>query len=223
IAGHRIVVSPVAVAPALLSRAVAGAEITELDGKLATLEGAAATRLRQDIVARSIAARVISSQTSMLVLESDADYMRYGIERKTLADILTIGPTGVELTHRTAPAQVQIATPPPTTKKQKSVDRAGKDGRRESDDQDGAKDTKQLDDTLARSPREADETNRPMAKRLAREEAKEESPDRNAPPAAEPRAERLGNASIRATGRGAAGSSSGASASSAAAPAPSVM
>ena len=112
IAGRPTVMSPVAVTPALLGRAVAGAEITELDGRLATLSGAAAAKLRAEIVERSVAARVISSQTSMLVLESDSDYARYGIDRSALAEILTIGPTGVELTHRSAPVRVQIAAPP---------------------------------------------------------------------------------------------------------------
>jgi len=111
IAGARTVVSPVSVTPALLGRAVAGAEITELDGQLAKLTGEAAASLRAEIVHRSVAARVISSQTSMLVLESDADYARYGIDRRALAEILAIGPTGVELTHRALPAPAQIATP----------------------------------------------------------------------------------------------------------------
>ncbi|HMG52583.1 MAG TPA: VIT domain-containing protein, partial [Kofleriaceae bacterium] len=106
VAGKRTVVSPVGVEPALLGRAVAAAEITELDHQLAKLTGAPADKLRAEIVRRSIAARVVSSQTSMLVLESDADYARYGIDRTALAEILAIGPSGVELLHRAAPAQI---------------------------------------------------------------------------------------------------------------------
>jgi hypothetical protein len=45
----------------------------------------------------------VSSQTSLLVLESDADYARYGIDRKSLADILAVRDGGVERLHRTAP------------------------------------------------------------------------------------------------------------------------
>ena len=111
VGGVRTIVSPVAVAPALLGRAFASAEIAELDHQLAAATGAAADKLRADIVARSLAARVVSSQTSMLVLESDADYARYGIDRTALADILAIGPSGVELLHRAPPAQAQIAVP----------------------------------------------------------------------------------------------------------------
>src|SRR5262249_54832319 len=77
-----------------------------------------------DIVHRSVAARVVSSQTSMLVLESDADYVRYGINRSALVDILAVGPAGVELTHR---APLQIAAP--QTAQVRPVDKRGyKDG-----------------------------------------------------------------------------------------------
>jgi tetratricopeptide (TPR) repeat protein len=133
IAGAQTTLAAVAVNPALLGRAVAGAEITELDGTLATSTGDAATKLRAEIVKRSVAARVVSSQTSMLVLETDADYARYGIDRSALAEILAIGPTGVELVHRTLPP-VQMASPTkrPTNKgdskdKQKEEKKANED------------------------------------------------------------------------------------------------
>ncbi|TMQ12701.1 MAG: hypothetical protein E6J91_20370, partial [Deltaproteobacteria bacterium] len=112
IAGTRMALSPVAVTPALLGRAFASAEITDLDHQLAKATGDAAGKLRAEIVRRSVAARVVSSQTAMLVLESDADYARYGIDRRALADILAIGPSGVELMHRAAPV-VQIVAPEP--------------------------------------------------------------------------------------------------------------
>jgi len=130
VGGVRTVMAPVGVTPALLGRAVAAAEIAELDHQLAAVTGAAADRLRGDIVQRSIAARVVSSQTSMLVLESDADYARYGIARTALADILAIGPSGVELLHRAAPP-VQIAAPAdsrPLLPRKVAVHRAPADG-----------------------------------------------------------------------------------------------
>ncbi|HEU0036098.1 MAG TPA: VIT domain-containing protein [Kofleriaceae bacterium] len=102
-------------APALVQRAMAAAEIEELEGKLVTASPQAAPGLRADIAKRSVAARVISSQTSMLVLESDADYARYGIDRTSLADILEVGPDGaIVQRHRTQTAV--IATSPPVTK-----------------------------------------------------------------------------------------------------------
>jgi hypothetical protein len=124
VAGTRRVVTPVSVTPALLGRAVASAEIAELDAQLAKLTGDAAGKLRAEIVRRSVAARVVSSQTSMLVLESDADYARYGIDRNALAEILTIGPSGVELTHRALPAQIAAPVPPATRKPGAKADAA---------------------------------------------------------------------------------------------------
>jgi tetratricopeptide (TPR) repeat protein len=65
--------------------------------------------MRADLAKRSIAARVVSSETAMLVLESDADYDRYHIPRNALADILVVDDHGVALAHRAAP--VMIAAP----------------------------------------------------------------------------------------------------------------
>jgi len=141
VAGARTVVTPVSVTPALLGRAVAGSEITELDGQLAKATGDAAAKLRAQIVKRSVAARVISSQTSMLVLESDNDYARYGIDRNALAEILAIGPTGVELTHRTSPPVQIIAEQRPSVT-EKSVAKKRKvasDDSKDAGDQDSFK------------------------------------------------------------------------------------
>ena len=85
---------------AAVERAVAGAELAELEARLPALKGDAALALRAAIANRSVAARVLSSETSMLVLESDADYARYGIDRRALADVLVVGPRGVERLHR---------------------------------------------------------------------------------------------------------------------------
>ncbi|MGH6920266.1 MAG: hypothetical protein ACREJ0_21485, partial [Geminicoccaceae bacterium] len=72
----------------------AGAEIVDLEGELAKATGDAAKKLRTDIGDKSIAARVVSSQTAMLVLESERDYETFGIDRTALADILVVGPKG---------------------------------------------------------------------------------------------------------------------------------
>ena len=158
IAGTRTVVSPVSVTPALLGRAVAGSEITELDGQLAKLTGPAADKLRAEIVKRSVAARVISSQTSMLVLESDTDYARYGIDRNALAEILAIGPTGVELTHRTLPPPAQIATPRPP------VERKPMAKKRLAADDDAGEDEKRVDKTKSKDAKESSRFSAEMPK-----------------------------------------------------------
>jgi len=107
IGGARRTIGLAAGTPALVERAAATAHIAELEDDLATATGARREGLRAEIAKRSIAARVISSQTSMLVLESEADYVRYGIDRRSLADILVVGPRGVEQTRRS----VQLALP----------------------------------------------------------------------------------------------------------------
>jgi tetratricopeptide (TPR) repeat protein len=107
-------VGVVAGTPALVDRAVAAAEIGELELRLANAPNDAVPALRADIAKRSIAARVISSQTSLLVLESDRDYQRFGIDRTALTDILEVGPDGLVQRHRKA----QIATAPVATTKQ---------------------------------------------------------------------------------------------------------
>ncbi len=114
--------------PPLVDRAVAGAELAGLEAAAARASGDERTALRKQIAAKSVAARVLSSETSMLVLESDGDYARYGIDRTALADVLVVGPSGLEWRHRDAaplpgpskqPVQEAIrdplAPPPPVT------------------------------------------------------------------------------------------------------------
>lgn len=92
----------------LVERAVVSAEIQQLEAKLANANGTQATELKRDIAHRSVAARVVSSQTSLLVLESDSDYARYGIDRKALADVLVVAANGtIVRTHRQAPHEMQ--------------------------------------------------------------------------------------------------------------------
>ncbi len=108
--------------PALIERAAATAEIADLETRLDAAQGQEKLALRQEIAKKSVAARVVSSQTAMLVLESDGDYARYGIDRKSLADILVVGPAGLEQQRRTS--QLATAQSPNTTtanKQQRAV------------------------------------------------------------------------------------------------------
>jgi len=61
-----------------------------------------------EIINLSVKRRVMSPYTSLLVLETEADYQRYKIDRKGLADILTIGVDGITVIKR---AGVEIAMP----------------------------------------------------------------------------------------------------------------
>ena len=53
-----------------------------------------------EIVEVSVKNRVLSPFTSLLVLESEYDYQRFGLDRRALADILTVGPGGLEVLAR---------------------------------------------------------------------------------------------------------------------------
>ena len=48
----------------------------------------------------SVQHRVLSPFTAMLVLESEWDYARFGLDRRALANILTVGPGGLEVLAR---------------------------------------------------------------------------------------------------------------------------
>ncbi len=57
-----------------------------------------------EIVEVSVKHRVLSPFTAMLVLESQWDYQRFGLDQRSLADILTVGPGGLDvLARRSAP------------------------------------------------------------------------------------------------------------------------
>jgi outer membrane protein OmpA-like peptidoglycan-associated protein len=98
---------------ALIERAAAAGELAALEAQLATAKGDTLA-LRRTIAAKSVAARVLSTETSLLVLESDADYARYGIARGT--DVLVVDANAVTRKRRGAVAVVASKSPiePPT-------------------------------------------------------------------------------------------------------------
>ena len=93
----------------LLERAWVQARIERLlHLREATLAGDDDLRraLGLQIVELSVKHRVLSPFTAMLVLESEFDYARFGLDRRALADVLTVGPGGLEVLARTRmPAQ----------------------------------------------------------------------------------------------------------------------
>jgi tetratricopeptide (TPR) repeat protein len=93
------------------SRAIIAAHETALLGEL-TPEAAAS--IRADIVEESVRSRVLSDLTALLVLETEADYRRFGIERSALVDILVVGEHGVELLRRGDDALVVARRDPRT-------------------------------------------------------------------------------------------------------------
>jgi outer membrane protein OmpA-like peptidoglycan-associated protein len=96
---HRVTLLPAK--GALLPSMVIQSRIAGLQDQRAR---AGATRrradLRRQIVELSTRHRVLSDHTALLVLESTAEYARYGIERRSLADILVVGERGVRRQRR---------------------------------------------------------------------------------------------------------------------------
>jgi Vault protein inter-alpha-trypsin domain/Tetratricopeptide repeat len=66
----------------------------------------------------SVKNRVISPFTAMLVLETEYDYARFGLDRRALADILTVGPGGLEVMARKGTDLPRIAQPVDTFKRE---------------------------------------------------------------------------------------------------------
>jgi hypothetical protein len=99
----------------LLERAWAQARIASLldrEGERGNHEGT-----RQEIVDLSTSHRILSPYTALLVLETEADYARFRIDRKALADVLEIEGSRVALTRRSdaavAPGGPLKRSPPP--------------------------------------------------------------------------------------------------------------
>ncbi len=60
----------------------------------------------------SVEQRVVIPRTTMLVLESEWDYQRFGLDRRALAAILTVGAGGIERMDRRTTNPAQITAPP---------------------------------------------------------------------------------------------------------------
>ena len=81
----------------ILERAWAQARIASLLEREATSKD----DLKKEIIDLSVKNRVLSPYTALLVLETDADYARFNIDRRALTDILAIKDNRVVRAHRT--------------------------------------------------------------------------------------------------------------------------
>ncbi|HEY8924115.1 MAG TPA: VIT domain-containing protein [Polyangia bacterium] len=75
-------------------------ELRDAPEKTAGLDGDMAEALKKQAIDLSVKYRVLCPFTSLLVLETEQDYARFGIERRALADILTVDGGGIALMHR---------------------------------------------------------------------------------------------------------------------------
>jgi len=119
----------------LLERAAARAQIERLSAQMnATEDASKRAALAREIVSISTRFRVLSDLTALLVLETEDDYARFGIDRRALADILVVGRAGVELQKRTDAAVFVAASPTEgeTKKKDKPVASRDADGEAEA-------------------------------------------------------------------------------------------
>ena len=123
----------------LLERAWAKARIDSLQAQLDQADGAPQrTTLKNEIIDISTKNRVLSSLTALLVLETEADYARFNIDRRALSDILTVA--GGQVTRqKRGPESVAVARQPPPPKADlvKSPARPAKKRAARSDDQEG--------------------------------------------------------------------------------------
>ncbi|MBL4635757.1 MAG: hypothetical protein JKY56_17985 [Kofleriaceae bacterium] len=93
----------------LLERSVAQAQIARLQSDYEEIaDSKRKTVLRSKIVALSTKHRVLSEHTALLVLESEADYARFGIDRSALTDVIRIGPSGFVAEQKRRQVTVKI-------------------------------------------------------------------------------------------------------------------
>ncbi len=65
--------------------------------------------LAQQMVQLSIEHRVLCNMTALLVLETEQDYVRFNIDRRALANILTVGSNGIEVMSRKGAPAIVVA------------------------------------------------------------------------------------------------------------------
>jgi len=95
----------------LLEREAYGAYLRELAERASrTTDDSTRAALAEEEVKVSLEHRVLSPRTTLLVLESERDYDRFGLDRRALADILTVGDDGISTVGRdTAALRVAAA------------------------------------------------------------------------------------------------------------------
>lgn len=85
-------------------------------------EADAKAALRARRLAVSLEHRVLCPLTSMLVLETEADYERFGIDRRALKDVLVVTETGIKRMERSwQPPRPKLEPPPPPEPEKKEA------------------------------------------------------------------------------------------------------
>ena len=95
----------------LLARAATAALIARISDRLAKQRpGVDRDFMKNRIVELSTEYRVLSDYTALLVLETDSEYARFGIDPNALADVLVVDDTGVVARDRDAPVLADVGS-----------------------------------------------------------------------------------------------------------------
>lgn len=128
----------------LLERSAMAAQVSRLQGQyIETLGKKEKSALRAQIVDLSTRHRILSEHTALLVLESESDYARFGIERTALSDILRVGKSGLVLEQRNS-LVIAATTKTPAPSNEDFKKKAKKDSR-EEDKEDERPESKSYD------------------------------------------------------------------------------
>ncbi len=84
--------------------------------------------LANEQVKVSVERRILVPRTTLLVLETEEDYRRFGLDRRALAEILAVGATGIERADR---APVPIAAPHEEAMRLQRLEGAAQPGRKD--------------------------------------------------------------------------------------------
>jgi tetratricopeptide (TPR) repeat protein len=98
----------------MLERAVVQGRLEELQDRIDRVADGPKQKgeLKAQAVKLSTTYRVLSPYTALLVLETEADYARFGIDRRALADILVVNDGRVDRKKRGADTVVAMKPPP---------------------------------------------------------------------------------------------------------------
>lgn len=135
--------------PILLKREWVRARIDKLlNLEATTVDKDLKSAFHNEITNLSVQSRVLSPYTSLLVLETEADYQRYQIDRRGLADILTIGAEGIEVIKRDKKEPVIVEQPVELPKLMPEMPDMMSKSRAEAEKKDEAVDYKENSDEI---------------------------------------------------------------------------
>ena len=109
-------ISPRVTERPLLERAVAQAQVASMLERQATAEAKTAESLKKSIVSLATRNRILTPYTAMLVLETEQDYARFGIDRRSPSAVLAIEDGNVRQLRReplAVPTDIQLPAESP--------------------------------------------------------------------------------------------------------------